>query len=220
MQLHLPAAGGAQCATRASAGAVVGIERRAADPLREPGQRHAAHLQAVVDDREQGLRAWTGLLALMVRYFQTACKGWLQQLAVDLAVRVARKGPRCGSRCGPAPCRPAAALAFLQQAAALRLRRAAPPAARSPGPAADAARRRRPPRPPGRWRARFLDLGRADAVARHLDHVVAAADEVQEALFVHAHGVARPDRHLGQRQRRVRPGAGRKRSAVLAGSFQ
>ena len=46
----------------------------------------------------------------------------------------------------------------------------------------------------------FLDLGRADAVARGLDHLVAPADEVEEAFLVHAHGVAREHGDLGQHQ--------------------
>jgi hypothetical protein len=36
----------------------------------------------------------------------------------------------------------------------------------------------------------FFDFGRADAVAGGFHHLVAPADEVQEAFVVHAHGVA------------------------------
>ena len=46
----------------------------------------------------------------------------------------------------------------------------------------------------------LFHLGRADAVARGLDHLVAPADEVQEALGVAAHRVAREHRVLGQLQ--------------------
>ena len=45
----------------------------------------------------------------------------------------------------------------------------------------------------------LLDLGRADPVAGGLDHLVVAADEVEEALLVGDDGVARPDRELGRR---------------------
>ena len=44
-------------------GAVIGIERRAADPLGEPGEGDAAHLQAVVGDGKQGLGRVDGLAA-------------------------------------------------------------------------------------------------------------------------------------------------------------
>src|SRR3546814_17916226 len=40
----------------------------------------------------------------------------------------------------------------------------------------------------------LLDLGRADAVARSLDHRVVAADEKEQAIGISADGVARPDR--------------------------
>src|SRR3546814_7954948 len=40
----------------------------------------------------------------------------------------------------------------------------------------------------------ILDLGRADAVARSLDHRVVAADEKEQAIGISADGVARPDR--------------------------
>src|SRR5690349_1061884 len=43
----------------------------------------------------------------------------------------------------------------------------------------------------------FLDLGGTYAIARGLDHLVAAADEIQESLSVRPHGVPRPDRYLG-----------------------
>ena len=52
----------------------------------------------------------------------------------------------------------------------------------------------------------LLDLGRADAVARRLDHLVAPADEVQEAFVVPAHRVAGEHRDLGQHQTRFAPG--------------
>ena len=47
---------------------------------------------------------------------------------------------------------------------------------------------------------RLLHLGRAHPVARGLDHLVAAADEVQEALVVAAHRVAGEHRVLRQLQ--------------------
>ncbi len=50
----------------------------------------------------------------------------------------------------------------------------------------------------------LLDLGRADAIARGLDHLVAPADEVEKALVVPAHGVAREHRDLGQHEARLR----------------
>ncbi len=46
----------------------------------------------------------------------------------------------------------------------------------------------------------FFHLVGTDAIARGLDHLVAAADEVQVALRVAAHGVAREDRDLGQHE--------------------
>jgi hypothetical protein len=39
----------------------------------------------------------------------------------------------------------------------------------------------------------FLDLGRAHAIAGRLHHLVAAADEIEEAVFVHAYTVS-PER--------------------------
>ena len=44
----------------------------------------------------------------------------------------------------------------------------------------------------------FLDLGRADPIARGLDHLVAPADEIEEPLVVHAHGIAGEHGDLGQ----------------------
>ena len=49
----------------------------------------------------------------------------------------------------------------------------------------------------------LLDLGRADAVAGRLDHLVLAADEVEEALLVGDDDVARVHRHLRRAQRAV-----------------
>ena len=49
----------------------------------------------------------------------------------------------------------------------------------------------------------LLDLGRAHAVARGLDHLVLAADEVQEPFLVAADEVAREDRRLGGADRAV-----------------
>src|SRR3954463_9704121 len=41
----------------------------------------------------------------------------------------------------------------------------------------------------------FLDLGRADSIARRLDHTVLAGDGVEKLFAVAADAVARPDRH-------------------------
>ena len=49
----------------------------------------------------------------------------------------------------------------------------------------------------------LLDLGRADPVARGLDHLVLAADEVEEALLVALDQVAGEDRGLGRAARRA-----------------
>ena len=214
-------------ATRASSRrAVVGVER-ACWPTRcgQPGQRHAAHLQAIVDDGELGLRGVHGLGAGhgLLR-FQTA---WTGERAAACG-RFCRSGCAAAApravRYGPAPCRPAGGAGI--PSAAPRRVSAAPsrgaPAARWPGPAPDAARRRPPLRPPARVAyTHFLDLGRADAVAGHLDHVVAAADEVQEAVVV-ARARCRPTTPPSRSAAAPDPGRapGLKRSAVLAGSFQ
>src|SRR5690348_364580 len=42
----------------------------------------------------------------------------------------------------------------------------------------------------------LLHLRRAHAIARGLDHLVAPADEIEKALFVSAHCVARPHGYL------------------------
>ena len=52
----------------------------------------------------------------------------------------------------------------------------------------------------------LLDLRRADPVAGGLDHLVVAADEVQEALVVGLDDVARPDGELGALDARVAAG--------------
>ena len=67
----------------------------------------------------------------------------------------------------------------------------------------------------------LLDLGRADAVARRLDHLVGAADEVEEARPRRATTVS-PDHTAisGVHSPPSRPGRGLKRSAVRSGSFQ
>ena len=54
----------------------------------------------------------------------------------------------------------------------------------------------------------FLDFGRTDPVAGGLDHVILAANEIQEAVLVHPRGVARPDRQFGQRQTGILAGRG------------
>ena len=66
---------------------------------------------------------------------------------------------------------------------------------------------------------RLLDLGRADPVARGLDHPVLAADEIEQALPVPAHPVARPDRHaaIGRAgRRRLEPLGGPRRILPIA----
>src|SRR3546814_17798955 len=59
----------------------------------------------------------------------------------------------------------------------------------------------------------LLDLRRAHAITRGLDHVVAPADVVEEALLVQAHDAARPLRQLFARQFRRAP---RRRTETLS----
>ncbi len=46
----------------------------------------------------------------------------------------------------------------------------------------------------------FFDFGRTHTIARGLDHLVAAPDEVQIAILVHTHCIARPDGELRRHQ--------------------
>ena len=51
----------------------------------------------------------------------------------------------------------------------------------------------------------LLDFGRAHAIAGGLHHLVAPADEVEEALLVHAHRIARKHREFGNHQSGLAP---------------
>ena len=115
-----------------------------------------------------------------------------------------------GRRCRPAPCTPAGARGTRPASASgverrRRLRRCATTTIACPSVGCANAERGDFADEPRRVED-FLDFGRTDAVAGGLDHLVAPADEVQEAVVVHAHGVAREDGDLGQHRGPLRRG--------------
>jgi len=54
----------------------------------------------------------------------------------------------------------------------------------------------------------FLDFGGADPVTGSFDHVILAADEIQETFLIHPRRIARPHRQLRQRQAGILAGDG------------
>ena len=145
---RLAANAGAAASTRSSMHApVVGVERRAADRRGELGQRHAADDEAVVRDgklRHRRMSRKYSVHALISAKSSSNSAG--KQLAVDLAVRVARQRPGAHVDSRRHHVGRQALPARGEQSLGIERTRhpSASPRRRSPGRAPGAARRTRP----------------------------------------------------------------------------